>query len=78
MAPGRDQKTLFTPDALDFLAVELVIFPAEHGVGPSIAPPGVVTSEGPQAGSQVTVGIEGIHFLPDLDPGGMDRSTSAP
>ncbi len=38
--PGRDPQSLFTPETLDLLAVELVTaLPTEDGMGPAIAPP---------------------------------------
>jgi hypothetical protein len=55
--PRRDPQALFAPQTLDFLAVEVVSLPGEDGVGPAIAPAGMVTSEVTQATPEVLVGI---------------------
>jgi len=58
VAPGCDPQALFTPNALDFLAVEVeVTLPAQHRVGPPIAPAGMASGEPAQVRSQVLVGV---------------------
>ena len=57
VAPGRDPQALFTPQALDFLAVEVVPLAAQDGMSPAIAPAGMVAGEVPQTPAQVSVGV---------------------
>jgi hypothetical protein len=57
MAPRWHPQPLFSPEALDFLAVEAVSLPSEHGVGPAIAPAGVVAGKVPELAAQVGIGV---------------------
>jgi hypothetical protein len=52
VAPGWDPEALLTPDALDFLAVELeMTLPAKDGMGPAITPPWMTPGERAKLGA---------------------------
>jgi hypothetical protein len=57
VAPRRHPEPLFPPQALDFLAVEVMTLPTQDGVGPPIAPAGMVAGEVPERSAKVPVGV---------------------